>query len=250
MARNPVPSTWEKPLEHERAPVTIDKIRGQLTRPAHPNGAGILLIPSRGGVGRGDEEMANWLGDAGFTTLAWDPFSHWAPDISSEEKTQHIDGGDVPDAPSRAEHIKFLDYMEKELGLHSLGVTGTCMGGRMGLVAGAGDSRIKAASVFYASLRPQAKEWELDAATECTEMETKVQIHYPKDDNVTPYQRILDTRLVLEARPGLPSTTVTVYPQAHHGFLGLAPDRPAADLAATHLAWPSTIAFFRATLLE
>ncbi|MBI4212941.1 MAG: dienelactone hydrolase family protein [Chloroflexi bacterium] len=246
VARDPVPRGWDAPAEHELTDVTADGLRGRLTRPARPNGAGIVLMPSWPGLGPGTDEYANWLADAGFTVVGWDPFSAYDPSIDSDTRRGITQG--LLDTDARKEHIRWVDYLG-DLGVQSFGTVGTCMGGRMAMLLGAGDPRVKACSAFYPSLRPQPLAWELDVATECKEMETAVQIHFPMEDTVTPYQRIRDVRPVLESRPGLSTTVVGVYPGAHHGFLGLNPERDPADLAATYVSWPATIAFFRATLL-
>jgi dienelactone hydrolase len=109
---------------------------------------------------------------------------------------------------------------------------------------------VKACSTYYPTLRDHVAAWALDATAEARDMRAPVQIHYPQLDSVTPYATIVQMRSALEARPGTPTTITCCYAQAHHGFLSRNPERDPADRLATQLAWPATIAFYRATLLQ
>lgn len=242
-----VPSTWDAPGSHKVTDVEFGGLRARLTQPARPNGAGILIAPSYTGVSASTDEVGNWLADSGFTSVVWDPFSAYDPNIDATER-RLLTSGPITDTMARDEQVKWLDFMESELGMRSLGTVGTCMGGRMSMLLAA-DSRIKAVSAHFPSLRPAHYAWELEVTDELKDVQAALQIHYPMEDTVTPYQRIIDTRPVFEARPTSQPTMINVYPGAHHGYLGLAPSKEPVDLQATLVAWPATIALLRATLL-
>ena len=67
---------------------------------------------------------------------------------------------------------------------------------------------------------------------------------------VSPFERAQQMRDALEARPALQTTAVNFHPQAQHGFLHFDGSRAEPDRLASQVAWPATIAFYRATLLE
>jgi carboxymethylenebutenolidase len=230
---------------HETRDVTFDGLRGRVVQPSDANGAGIVQIPAWQGLNDGTDGYAQALAHEGFTVLSWDPFSAYPADLPSEDR-RRITTGEILDVDARREHVHCVDYLTQELGCDGIGSIGYCMGGRMCMLIGAVDPRMKAASVYYPTLRDHVPEWALDVNTEAAEMDTAVQIHYPQLDFVTPYPRILDLRLALEARPGMPTTITSVYAGAHHGFLR---PREEPDKRAARIAWPATIAFFRATLL-
>jgi carboxymethylenebutenolidase len=231
---------------HETRDITFDGLRACVLQPTDANGAGVLQIPAWQGIVDITHEYARWLADAGFTVLSWDPFSAYPTDVSTEER-RRITTGEILDVDARKEHVHCVDYLTQELGCAGIGTIGYCMGGRMCMTVGAVDTRVKACSAYYPTLRDHTPAWALDVKTEAAEMETAVQIHYPQLDFVTPYASILEARLALEARPGLPTTSTTVYAGAHHGFLRA---REEADRRAAIVAWPATIAFFSALLLQ
>lgn len=230
---------------HDQKAITFDGLRARIVRPADANGAGIVQIPAWQGLNDGTDTYARALADEGFTVLSWDPFSAYPSDLPAEDR-RRLTMGEILDVDARLEHVHCVDYLTKELAGSSVGTIGYCMGGRMGMLIGAIDGRVKACSAYYPTLRDHVPDWALDVNTEAAEMETAVQIHYPQLDSVTPYSRILDLRLALEARPGTPTTVTAVYAGAHHGFMrpGEEPDKRAA-----RIAWPATVAFFRSVLL-
>jgi carboxymethylenebutenolidase len=229
---------------HEVQEISFDGLRARVVRPSDGNGAGILQIPAWQGPNAMTDGYADWLADAGFTVITWDPFSAYPTDLPIEDR-RRITTGEILDVDARAEHVHCVDYLTKELGCEGIGSIGYCMGGRMCMLVGAVDPRVKACSAYYPTLRDHVPTWALDLKTEAAEMETAVQIHYPQMDFVTPYATILENRLALEARPGTPTTITSVYAGAHHGFLR---GREEADRYAAQIAWPATMAFFRSLL--
>jgi carboxymethylenebutenolidase len=230
---------------HETKDVTFDGLRARVVQPSDANRAGVLQIPAWQGLNDGTDGCARLMADAGFTVLSWDPFSAYPTDLPSEDR-RRITMGDILDVDARVEHVHCVDYLTKELGCTGIGAIGFCMGGRMCMLVGSVDSRVKACSAYYPTLRDYVPDWALDVNAEAANMETAVQIHYPQLDYVTPYPTILETRLALEARPGIPTTITSVYAGAHHGFIR---PREEADKRAAQIAWPATIAFFRSLLL-
>jgi len=230
---------------HEVREINFDGLHARVVQPTDANGAGVLQIPAWQGLVDITDQYAQWMADAGFTVLSWDPFSGYPGDPSTDEK-RRITTGELLDVDARAQHVHCVDYLTDELGCEGIGSIGYCMGGRMCMLVGTIDDRVKACSAYYPTLRDHVAPWTLDIKTEGAEMETAVQIHYPQLDSVTPYASILEARLALEARPGMPTTITSVYAGAHHGFLRA---REEADARAAQIAWPATIAFFRSLLL-
>jgi carboxymethylenebutenolidase len=228
--------------------VTYDGLRGRLAEPAQPNGAGVLVMPGWIGLNADTDRCSTRLAEAGFTAIGWDPFSAYPADVS-EEVRRRATQGEILDVNARAEHIRWVDYLRDELGLESVGAMGFCMGGRMSMLLGAEDPRVAAVSTYYPTLRDTPAAWTIDAAAAAPEMQSAIQIHYPQLDQVTPYSRFVELRDALEARRGLIPTATYLHPGAHHGFLGVNKTDPADHLAA-EIAWPATIAFLRAALIE
>ena len=228
---------------------TYEGLRGRVVRPKQPNGGGVLLMPGWVGLEAGTDEISRRLADEGFTVVGWDPFSAYEPELPAEDR-RRITTGELLDVDARIEHSRWLDFMEGELGLHALATIGFCMGGRMCMLISATDPRVKAVSAYYPTLRDYVPSWAIDPYAAAPAMEAAIQIHYPQRDRVTPYDSVVRLRTALEARSSLAPTMVNCYPQALHGFLTFDSSRERPDVLASQLAWPATIALYRATLLE
>lgn len=226
--------------------VTYQGLRGRLAKASEPNGGGVLLMPGWAGLNAATDECQSWLADAGYTSIGWDPFSAFPTDVSEEVRRSYTQG-ELLDVDARKEHMAWVDYLRDEHGLEGVGALGFCMGGRMCMLLGAEDPRVTAASAYFPTLRATPAAWTIDPAAVAPELRSAIQVHYPRLDRVTPYDRFVELRNALEARPGRMATATYVHPGAQHGFLGSHRTDP-ADRLATEIAWPATLAFFQVTL--
>ena len=229
--------------------VTYQGLRGRLVRPEQPNGGGVLLMPGWAGLEAGSDRCSQELAGAGFTVLGWDPFSAHPEDVSAEVR-RRVTQGELTDVAARAEHVTWLDYLEREQGVTGFGTIGFCMGGRMSIHLPAGDARIRGVAAYYPTLRDKVPAWGIDPTVVADDIHAPIMIQYPQADRVTPPESMVRLRTALEARPSLDTTIVQFHPQATHGFLSFDGTRDVPDEVASRVAWPTTLAFFRATLLD
>ncbi len=218
-------------------------------QPSENRGAGVILLPSVVGLNKATDDILIKLADAGLTALAWDPFTAYGPDLTREEKGR-LSASVFDDAVLQREHSGWVDYMQRDLGVAKVGVIGFCMGGRMSLVLAAADARLSASVAFYPSIRDPKPAKAGDVIALAANIACPVQIHYPGQDYVTSNASFAQLRAALESRPGVAPTTVFYYPQARHGFFGKTREESPADATAGAIAWPATVAFLRAALLD
>ncbi|HEX6511215.1 MAG TPA: dienelactone hydrolase family protein [Chloroflexota bacterium] len=233
-------------MAHAVSDIERNGLRARLVHPEQPNRAGVLVLSAWPGIDERIEEVSERLAGAGFTALAWDPFSAYDPAISMPQRRE-LTRGAILDTTARQEQVFWLDYMQSELGLERLGVIGFCMGGRMGLTLAAIDRRLQACVAFYPTIRLPVPEYALKAVDEARNIECAVQVHYPGRDEATNRDTFLQLRHSLESRSGLAETFAHYYPHADHGFLSPEHQSP-ANAAARQAAWPLTMAFFHSQL--
>ena len=218
-----------------------------LASPASGAHAGVLLLPAANGLGPGLRRCADDLASAGLTALAWDPFH--GRDVSGLGFPELIPLlGAIEDADALAEQRRLVDHLLGELGLQRVGVIGWCFGGRLALVLAALERRVAACVAYHPSIRAQRGPNQTeDALALAGRIECPVQWVHPGTDQVLTPDLFPVLRDALTGRATGP-TDVQVYPGADHGFM----ERQTTDAnrLATKLAWPQTIAFLRAALLD
>ena len=234
------------------ATTTIKDIHrnGLHARFAKPRGkcsTGILLLPSAVGLVPAVDDQLTRLAGAGFATLAWDPYSAYAPDMSREERAK-ISETLLMDGDALREQSSWIDTMQDKLGLNTVGVLGFCMGGRMALLLAAGDPRVKAAAAFYPTMRDPRPANAIDLPPLADQIDCPVQIHYPGKDHLTSHASLQRLRAALDARQAVTPAAVIHYPQARHGFLGKTREESPADFESGLTSWAMTTAFFKANL--
>jgi carboxymethylenebutenolidase len=225
--------------------VTFGKLRAQLLHPEKKSQAGVLILPSRDGVGGSLDIVLKGIAGAGLTAFAWDPYTAYGT-VSDDDKAR-ISQKVQQDAVVELEHRQCLDYMQKELRLERIGTIGFCMGGRMGIVLAGDDERINA--VYYPTIRIPMPANVKDIFAAAPKVRCPVEVHYPGKDILTTYESFQKLRAALESRKLLAATKTYYHPDATHSFFPEPHEPNEPDRIAGKLAWPGTLAFFRAALL-
>jgi len=227
--------------------VESNGLRARVVRPEQPSNAGVLVLSAWPGLDKRVDQCCQWLAAEGFSALAWDPFSAYAPDLAMDER-RRLTRGVIQDAEARLEQMRWIGYMHQEMGVHNVGGIGFCMGGRMGLLLGVADRRLKCFSAWYPTIRMPVPQGALNVVKAAPDIHGPAQIHYPGRDETTKYETFAALRSALETRAGDVATLAHYYPTAVHGFLANENQNEPGNAAAKAIAWPLTIAFFRACL--
>ncbi|MFI5266426.1 MAG: dienelactone hydrolase family protein, partial [Chloroflexota bacterium] len=229
--------------------VESNGLRARLVRPEQPSNSGVLVLSAWPGLDERVDQCCKWLAAEGFTALAWDPFSVYAPALPMDER-RRLTRGVIQDVEARLEQMHWIGYMHQELGVQNVGGIGFCMGGRMGLLLGVADRRLRCFSAWYPTIRMPVPQGVLNVVEAAPDIHCPAQIHYPGRDEATKYDTFVALRSALETRPGDVATLAHYYPTAVHGFLADEYQNEPANAAAKAIAWPLTIAFFRACLTD
>lgn len=212
--------------------ITVSGPDGQfmayLSRPAKPNGAGVVVIQEIFGVNGFVREVADWLASAGYHALAPDLFWRIEPGIQLTDKTEaewqrafelygkfNVDAG-VQDIGATIDHLRAVAGGR-------VGTVGYCLGGLLAYLTAA---RTDAdASVGYYGV---AIDQHLDEARRISK---PLLLHVAEKDEFVPpdAQARMAVGLAGNAR-----ITLETYPGRDHAFArtgGAHYDKAAADLA-------------------
>jgi carboxymethylenebutenolidase len=233
------------PMTHERR-IAETGVNGLLVQPdGQAPGVGVLAVPMVSGVNDQARLFATRLAEAGLTTFMWDPY----PGVPEAKLVLgHPDLPRVADEAAAVDQQRCAAYLRRELGLQRLGAIGWCMGGRMVLTLAAREPSLDACVAYFPSLREPRGAHELDPIAVADTIACPVQALYGGKDHVTSPQTFARLSAALEGR-GQP-TVIHIYPDAEHGFLAEPRQVEPANRLATRLAWPQSLAFLQAALLD
>jgi|SRR5690625_2315324 len=226
-----------------------NSLTAHMARPDAPSDRGLLLLPMITGIGERVREFAADFAGAGITTVCWNPFPGASSDTHSlEELRQRRD--ELDDRTVLEELKSWLDHMSDELGVRRTATVGYCLGGRFALLLAAADPRIAGLVAYHPTVPPTPeKNHSIDPFEEAARVDTPVLVHYPGQDHLVPRQSMDRLRTMLEANTSA-SVTVSVHPEAGHGFSDSAHHGNEHNVAAYSLAQPLTLAFLRSTLAQ
>jgi len=231
---------------HQTSELHVDNLHAVLCRPAGGASAGLLLLPMVYGIEAKVLEYADWLANAGFAAVVWDPYSGRDVPVGTPEDLAPLSRS-LRDGPVRAEQDRWLAYMREELHLAQLGVIGWCMWGRYALLLAAHRPALAACVAYYPSIvDPRPPNQDEDAVALSGEIRCPVQLVYPGRDHVTSHATFHALQAALQAREA--PTVTQLHPVADHGFLDPARHPGEQNAAAARYAWPQTIAFLQAHL--
>jgi carboxymethylenebutenolidase len=221
--------------------IDLDGASGYLVKASRQR-AGVLLLPTIGGINSFVRDYAEGLAQAGLTTLVWDPYGGEAPPKSHEESLSRA--GTLRDGPSLDAMSICVDHLMGELRIDAVGTLGFCLGGRYCLMLAARETRIAACSAVYPSIHvPKFAHQDEDAIQRAGEVACPVQLTYPLRDRVTSNETFFRLQESLQRRTA--PTAVLLYPEADHGFMHST--GPANEAADRH-ARPLIRGFLEATL--
>lgn len=216
---------------------------GYLAKPDAGARAGILILPTIFGVNTFARGYADRLADAGFVAAVWDLNSGLPLTPEYEECIKRA--RTLTDTSAGQMIGQWIDALFADHGVSTLGVVGFCIGGRFAFLQAARDKRIAACAAAYPSIEsPRLANQELDAVALAAEVACPVHMLRPGIDHVSSpetYEAL--TQSLLRRRA---PTTIGIYPEAEHGFMHR--PTPDANVAATKLAAPQLLGFFRGCL--
>jgi carboxymethylenebutenolidase len=216
---------------------------GFLAQPDAATKSGIVILPTIFGVNAFVRGYAETLARAGLVAAVWDPYEG-LPLITDYEESKKR-ARSLSDGGMQANVKKWIDYMESDLALTSIGVLGFCLGGRYALIAAAQENRIKACAAAYPSIEnPRLPNQQHDAVAVAADIRCPVHVLQPGHDHVATVETYATLRETLHKRAA--PTMWQYYPEAEHGFMHR--KEPAANPAATVIASPQVVVFLKASL--
>jgi len=226
--------------------VNAGRVNGLVTHADNPR-AGVVLLPTISGVdgfmrGRGER-----LAEAGFSSLAWDPYPGEPPPAdlpSALERSKALNDGMLDDMEACVGHL--LGPMK----LPAAAVVGFCLGGRYALLLAARDRRLFACVPYYPSVHvPKQPHQALDAVALSSEIACPVHLVHAGADQVFLPHAFAAVRGALEQR-GSGATVVEIHPGAAHSFMRPDLQKIPANASGSRLSWPQVTGFLDACLAE
>jgi carboxymethylenebutenolidase len=218
-------------------------LHGFLAQPDAPTKSGVMILATIFGLNAFVRGYAETLARAGLAAAVWDHYEG-LPLITDQEESKQRSRS-ITDAAMHARVKAWIDHLEGELGLASIGVLGFCLGGRFAPLVAARDPRIKACAACYPSIEmPRHANQEQDAVAVAASVPCPALVIQPGHDHVATPETYAALKQNLFARSA--PTAWQYYPEAHHGFMHRT--EPAANAAATAVASPQLVAFLQGCL--
>ena len=218
-------------------------LHGYLAQPDAGAQAGVLILPTIFGVNSFASGFADRLADAGLMAAVWDLNSGLPLTTDYQECIKRA--RTLTDESAGRMIAQWIAALRVDHGVRSIGLVGFCIGGRFALLQAARDKGVAACAAVYPSIEsPRLPNQALDAVALSSDITCPVHMLRPGNDHVTSpdtYQALTGA-LVGRSAP----TTIQRFPEAEHGFMHR--PTPDANVAATKLAAPQLIAFFKASL--
>ena len=196
-------------------------LRGHVATPAGAGPfPGLVLIPDVRGLYEHYRDVARRFADAGFFTLALDPYSREGapalPDMPSVFRWMRA----LPDDRVLADVAAAVDFVAAEPAVRAdaVGITGFCMGGQYALMAACRIERLAACVSWYGMLRYAEK----DAIKPASPLDLASHLGCPylglfgAEDPIIPLADVEELRAIL-TRAGK-NFEIEVYDGAGHGF--------------------------------
>lgn len=219
--KEPIRESWTS------IPVADGEMSGFLAEPSASRG-GIVLLQEIFGVNEAMRDAAHSFAAEGYTVLAPDLFWRIDPRIelgyAGEDRKRAFDLMQKYDQAAGANDIMVaVTRLRKHLASKPVVLVGFCLGGRMAVLAGAGNPDVAAIVSFYGV--------RLDLCVdEIRSITVPFQFHVGDQDAHVPAEHVTAVTDVIAANP---IAEVFVYPSAGHGFYNrLRPEVFAADAAA------------------
>ena len=223
--------------------IARDGRHGYLARPDRPGKGGVLIVPTIFAVNPFVRHYADGLAGAGLTAAVCDLYSGLPLVTGYEESLARA--RKLNDELVESIVGRWLDHLQRDHAVNSLGILGFCLGGRFALLRAARDRRIKACAAAYPSIEnPMLPNQSQDVLKLAGDIRCPVHICQPGHDHVASEEtyRTLKDALTRRTAP----TIWQFYPEAEHGFMHR--KEPAANPAATAIASPQLVAFLVACL--
>ena len=218
-------------------------LHGYLAQPEAGAQAGVLILPTIFGVNAFAFSFADRLADAGLVAAVWDLNSGLPLTTDYQECIKRA--RTLSDESAGRMIAQWVDALSADHGVRSIGLVGFCIGGRFALLQAARDKSVAACAAAYPSIEsPRLSNQELDVVALSSEIACPVHMLRPGNDHVTSPDTYQALTRALVGRSAL--TTIQRFPEAEHGFMHR--PTPDANVAATKLAAPQLISFFKASL--
>jgi carboxymethylenebutenolidase len=223
--------------------IARDGLHGYLAQPETQGKGGVLIVPTIFAVNPFVRGYADTLAKAGLTAAVCDLYSGLPLVTGYEEsiaRARKLNDQIVEDIVG-----KWLDHLQGDHKLTSIGILGFCLGGRFALMRASYDRRIKACAAAYPSIEnPMLSNQNRDVLKLAADIRCPVHICQPGIDHVASVETYSTLKDVLSRRSA--ATIWQYYPEAEHGFMHR--KEPPANPAATVIASPQLVAFLAASL--
>ncbi len=147
----------------------------------------------------------------------------------------------LDDAGAIARASRAIDLLAHDAGITAIGAVGFCMGGRLAVLAGLADPRLRAITAFYGGGIAPAQPFfgKAPVLDRLGELAAPLQLWYGADDAfIRPDEH---GRIAVALGSAGRRYALGVFPGATHGFFG--EDRPSYAPEPARIAWRDTLAF-------